>query len=124
MARRQSNKKKNSYNQPNLYGMVTIVMRDSMNKGQLIPATIGLILIILIMKYPNDKLPELVDKILGISLFNSILGWCFAILITFVAFYITKRQRRIHTKEIKRISEEKKKLQDLLSQRRLGSSNT
>lgn len=115
MSRR--NKPKN--NQPNLWGMIQNVLIESIYKGQLPLAGLIVIFIILFWKYPSEELPAL----LHISKFNSILGWLMAIFISFTAVYITKRQRRIHSKEIKRISEEKKKLQQSLSTRKLQSSN-
>lgn len=115
MSRKQNYNK----NHPNFWGMVQNVLIESIYKGQLPLAGLTVIFLLIFFKYPSEDLPELFE----ISKFNSILGWLIALFISFTAVYITKRQRRIHSKEIKRISEEKKKLQQSLSTKKLQSSN-
>ena len=123
MARNQKSRNKNNSYRPNLWGMLQNVLISSINKGQLPFAGIILFVLILIIRYPQDKIPELVEKLFDISTFNSILGWCIAIISTFSGFYINKRQRREHTKEIQRLSNQKKSLQEKINGGKLPSSN-
>jgi hypothetical protein len=82
-----------------------------------------LIFIILIIKIPNDQIIPFIEKLLDISKINSILGWILSGFVTFGSFLTVRWQRRIHTKEIQRISNEKKILQEKLINQRLPSSN-
>lgn len=94
-----------------------------MNKGQLIGMTIALIFIIIIIKIPNEQIVPFVEKLIDISRIKSIFGWILSGIITFVSYVVVRWQRRIHTKEIKRISNEKKILQEKLTKQQLPSSN-
>jgi hypothetical protein len=123
MARNSKNRNKNNSYRPNFWGMLQNVLIGSMNKGQLPFATISLILIILVIKYPSDKIPEFTQDLFNISTFNSIFGWCIGIITTFSGYYINKRQRREHTTEVRRLSNEKKKLQEKINGGNLPSSN-
>lgn len=81
------------------------------------------ILIIFSLRFPSDEIINLIDKLLNISKINSILGWVLSGFVTLGAFLVTKWQRRIHTKEVSRISHEKTILQEKLSNKKLPSSN-
>lgn len=107
----------------NFWGFLEKVLVASLNKGQLIGMTIALIFIILIIKIPNDQIIPFIEKLLDISKINSILGWILSGFVTFGSFLTVRWQRRIHTKEIQRISNEKKILQEKLINKRLPSSN-
>lgn len=117
------NKSTNYNYKINFWGFLEKVLIASLNKGQLIGMTIALIFIIIIIKIPNEQILPFVYKLLNVSEINSILGWIVAGFITFGAFLTVRWQRRIHTKEIQRISSEKKILQEKLTQQRLPSSN-
>lgn len=123
MAKNKTNKNQYNSYRPNFWGMIQNILITSINKGQLLGAAVAIILIILVLKYPSDEIPELVDKLLNISEFNSVLGWVVSGISTLGGFLITRWQRRIHTKEIKRISQEKKALQAKLTEKKLPSSN-
>ena len=103
--------------------MIQNVLIASINKGQLPFAGIILFVLILLIKYPQDKIPTLVENLFNISTFNSIFGWCIGIFTTFSGYYINKRQRREHTKEIQRLSNQKKSLQEKINGGKLPSSN-
>jgi hypothetical protein len=107
----------------NFWGFLEKVLVAALNKGQLIGMTIALIFIILIIKIPNDQILPFIEKLLDISKINSILGWILSGFITFGSFLTVRWQRRIHTKEIQRISKEKKILQEKLTEQQLPSSN-
>ena len=85
--------------------------------------TIALIFIILIIKIPNEQILPFIEKLLDISKINSILGWILFGFLTFGSFLTVRWQKRIHTKEIQRISKEKKILQEKLTNQKLPSSN-
>jgi len=122
MANRNKRTENYSY-KINFWGFLEKVLVASLNKGQLIGMTIALIFIILIIKIPNDQIIPFIEKLLDISKINSILGWILSGFVTFGSFLTVRWQRRIHTKEIQRISNEKKILQEKLIIQRLPSSN-
>jgi len=118
------NKKPGNYSYNiNFWGFLEKVLVASLNKGQLIGMTIALILIILIIKIPSDQIIPFIEKLLDISKINTILGWVLSVFVTFASFLTVRWQRRIHTKEIQRISREKKILQEKLINQNLPSSN-
>ena len=122
MANRNKRTENYSY-KINFWGFLEKVLVASLNKGQLIGMTIALIFIILIIKIPNDQILPFIEKLLDISKINSILGWILSVFVTLGAFLTVRWQRKIHTKEIQRISREKKNLQEKLTQQQLPSSN-
>ena len=119
----RNNKPKNYVYKINFWGFLERVLVAALNKGQLIGMTIALIFIILIIKIPNDQITTFIEKLFNITKINSILGWILCVIITFVSFLTVRWQRRIHTKEIQRISSEKKILQEKLTNQSLPSSN-
>ncbi|MFY0631110.1 MAG: hypothetical protein JXR05_12065 [Flavobacteriaceae bacterium] len=123
MARRLSNKKKNSYNKPNFFGMIQNITIASMNKGQLPFTAVFVIFLVIAIRFPSSDIPDFLSRILEIPLFNSILGWFIAFLSIFVGRYFNKRQRRIFETELRRVTDEKAKLQAVLQKRKLPTSN-
>jgi hypothetical protein len=85
----------------------------------------GIIIIMLIIAFriPAGEIVPLIEDLLNISKINSILGWVLSGFLALGMFLVTKWQRRIHTKEIRRISNEKTILQEKLSKQNLPSSN-
>jgi hypothetical protein len=94
-----------------------------LNKGQLFGMAIVVIFIIFAIRIPSEDIIILLRNIANISKINSILGWILATFTTFGGFFIIRWQRRIHTKEVQRISNEKKLLQEKLTNKQLPSSN-
>lgn len=119
---RNHNNKNNPY-RPNIWGFLTTVLMGGLNKGQLFGMAIVVIFIIFAIRIPSGDIIILVRDIFDISKINSTLGWILSVFITFGGFIILRWQRRIHTKEIKRISNEKKLLQEKLTRKKLSSSN-
>ncbi len=116
-------KKRNDYNKPNFWGMMQNVLIASMNKGQFVIGVIGLAFLIMILKLTPDDTKSLLDDII-LKLGNiHYIGWTLGIFSTFGWFFGTKRLRRIHSKEIRRVSEEKKQLQQKATSKKLRSSN-
>lgn len=123
MARNNKSKNRNNPYRPNVWGWLRDVLIASMDRGQLPGMTIAVILIILFIRYPSDEIPELIDKLLNISNLNRILGWIVAGVVVFGGYLVTRWLKITHTKEIQRISDEKKELQQQLSNNKLPTSN-
>jgi hypothetical protein len=123
MARNQNNRNKNNPYRPNIWGFLTTVLMGGLNKGQLFGMAIVVIFIIFAIRIPGEDIIVLVRNIFDISNINSTLGWILSVFTTFGGFFIVRWQRRIHTKEIQRISNEKKLLQEKLTTKELSSSN-
>lgn len=123
MARNQRNKNRNNSYRPNFWGFMQNVLIAALNKGQLLGMGIIVFFLILAIKLPSNEIVPLIEKILDISKINSILGWILAGFTTFGGFLVNRWQRRIHTNEVRRISNEKKLLQQKLTDKQLPSSN-
>lgn len=110
------------YNNPNFWGMMQNVLIASLNKGQFIIGLIGFIFLIMVLKLTPEDTKELLIKI--INLFGDIyyVGWIIAIFSTFGWYFGTKRIRKIHASEMERVSNEKKQLQQKLTNKRLNTS--
>jgi hypothetical protein len=123
MARNQRSKNANNSYRPNFWGFMQNVLIAALNKGQLLGMGIIVFFLILAIKLPSDDIVPLFEKLLDISEINSILGWILAGITTFGGFLVNRWQRRIHTNEVRRISNEKKLLQQKLTDKKLPSSN-
>jgi hypothetical protein len=123
MARNQNHKNRNNPHRPNIWGFLTTVLMGGLNKGQLFGMAIVVIFIIFAIRIPSEDIIILLRNIVNTSKINSILGWILSIFTTFGGFFIIRWQRRIHTKEVQRISNEKKLLQEKLAKKELSSSN-
>ncbi|ALU75243.1 MULTISPECIES: hypothetical protein [Tenacibaculum] len=122
MSARKS-KGKNEYNKPNFWGMMQNVLIASMNKGQFLLGVVGLAFLIMILKLTPEDTKMLLDDILSKLGNIYYIGWTLGIFSTFGWYFGTKRLRRIHSKEVRRISEEKKGLQQKVTSKKLRSSN-
>jgi len=112
----------NNRNRPNFWGFLQNVLIAALNKGQLLGMFFGLIILIIIIKIPNEQIPELIKDLTNISKINSILGWILGVITTFGGYVLIRWQKHIHTKEIQRISQEKKRLQEKLTNSNLPTS--
>lgn len=112
-----------NYSRPNFWGFLRDVLITSMNRGQLLLTAFVLILLIFIIKLPQNELMIFASKVLHVFKDWHLFGWFIAIFTTFGWFFGAKRQRFLHTDEMRRISEEKRQLQQKLSDKRLPSSN-
>lgn len=124
MARNQRSKNTNNSYRPNFWGFMQNVLIAALNKGQLLGMGIIVFFLILAIKLPSNEIVPLFEKLLDISEINSILGWILAGFTTFGGFLVNRWQRRIHTNEVRRISNEKKLLQQKLTDKKLPSSNS
>ena len=87
------------------------VLIASMTKGQFPLALFGLIILVMILKVPPDKVAELVDRLMTDLENFSLTGYALALIILAGWYVHAKRQRRIMAEEMERITEERNKLQ-------------
>lgn len=122
MSKSNNKRKKREYNRPNFWGMIQNVLIASLNKGQLLGGVVGLCVIIMVIKLPSEDTKELILEFLAKFGDYHYIGWILGVFSTIGWYFGTKRTRRIHTEEIRRISEEKKQLQIQLTKKKLRSS--
>jgi hypothetical protein len=108
----------------NFWAMCERVLIASMNKGQFPIACVFIIILVWLIRLPEENLyglfQELFDKIYNYYIW----GWIISIIVTFTSVFGLKYLRRVHTEEIQRLSEEKTKLQEkFLGEKILKSSN-
>ena len=123
MARNRSNRNRNNSYRPNLWGALRDVLIASLNKGQLPLMLIGLILLVFAFRLPSDNLLNFLNGIIATLVERCTIGWWVSFGMFILLFLLTRWQRRIHTREVERISKEKKELQEILIGRNLPSSN-
>ncbi|MCD4745408.1 MAG: hypothetical protein K8R58_03830 [Bacteroidales bacterium] len=116
-------KSQNNYCRPNLWGMIRDIGVASLNKGQFPLALFGTIIIILMLKLSSDDASKLIFKI--VTLFKSmhLVGWILSFVFVIGWYMNTRKLRRLHTSEMRRIAQEKKKLQEILIGKKLKTSN-
>lgn len=114
---------KYSPNRPNLWGFLQNVLIAALNKGQLPAMFVGLILLIFAWKIPEEQVISFIKEIIAMSNNTGTLAWTLLTISVLASFFLTRMQRRMHTNEIKRMSQEKKALQEQLTKGQLPSSN-
>lgn len=115
-------KPSDNYNKPNFWGMIQNVLIASLNKGQFLGAFVGLIFLIMIIKLTPEDTNKLLLEIFEMFGNKYYIGWALGAISSFGWYISTKRLRRIHQKEIDRISQEKKTLQEKVTDKKLTSS--
>jgi hypothetical protein len=123
MTRRKNNRNSGEYHKPNIWGMLRDIGVSSLNKGQFPIAIAGAIIIILIIKMPSEDASKLIFDLLGLLLSTHIIGWILAFVLSIGWFLHVKSNRRIHTEEMRRVTDEKNRLQETLLNKKLTSSN-
>ena len=118
MAKKTPNK--NTINWP---GAFQNVLMASINKGQLPVLLVGVILLVLIIKIPSQEAASIFYKTIDALEHYHILGWIFSFVLTLLWFFNSKRVRRVHANEMKRIAEEKTHLQSSAHGMKMPSSN-
>lgn len=116
-------KRQNNSHKTNLWGMIRDVCVASMNKGQFPIAIFGAIIIILILKMSSEDSSKLVFELMGKFSSLYLLGWFLFIVVIMCWYFSNKNLRRIQALEMKRVTEEKKILQEQLTKRKLQTSN-
>ncbi len=94
--------------------MISRVAIAAIDKGQWLASLGFFILLILILRLPEDSLLVITNKLLDLISRMSILGWILWIVTLFVAFLKSKGTNEIHNKEVERLSQEKRFLQEKL----------
>ena len=113
-----------SYHRPNGWGMIQNVLIASLNKGQFIIGIIGMIFIILVLKLSSSDSKLFLDEVINKAHSWYYWGWILGLISTAGWFFSTKRLRSLHEKEMKRVSDEKSKLQQNHIPKKLSSTNT
>lgn len=107
----------------NFWGMVENVLIQSINKGQLPLAGLILIIMFIILRLPEEKVYDLVKQLFNLATVYKVGGWIFFGISIFGWIFSAKSMRRRHTLEIRRLSNERTKLQEKLLNKNLPSSN-
>jgi hypothetical protein len=106
------NKKNRETSQPvGFWEMFRDVLIASLNKGQFIPALIGLSYILMIVKMPSEDVSRLMFEIVDKIEKGYLVGYAFGIISLCSWFIHSKWQRRKIVLEMKRLGEEKSGLQ-------------
>lgn len=90
-----------------LWHMLRDVLVASINKGQFPAAILGLVLIVLLLRYPAQELPELVFQFLDRLADLSLLGYVLAAVLGLGWFVHARWQRRMLGGEIDRLAKER-----------------
>lgn len=110
----RKHKKNKNIQEYNLWSFLHLTLRDAMNKGVLLPATLSILLILTVLKMPSDDVSKLVFSLLESFKDWSITGWVLAVFLAFGWVFHAKWQRSGFTRELSRIGNEKSKLQERL----------
>ena len=104
------------------WDMINNVFVTSMNKGQFPLALVGSIFALLVTRMSPEGADALALEIVRGIANGALLGYA-CLGLTLVGWFITSRaQRRIHAKEMERLSEERTKTQQLLLKDNISSS--
>lgn len=104
---------------PNGWGMIKEIVIASMNKGQFLTAGFWLLLLILCLKLSQDQAYTILMSFGKLLVNGQIAGWVLFGIVVIAWFFHSKYQRRNFTREMKRIAQEKK---DIQQSQLLGSS--
>lgn len=117
--------KKNTPNpyQPNMWGALQNAVNNSTNKGQLPVMGAIVLLSIILLRIPSEKLYDLSKDVIHEFANYHLLGWFLALLELVGFFILSKKSRKDFSDEMTRVSSEKKKLQEQIHGKKLGSSN-
>ncbi|EAR15459.1 hypothetical protein RB2501_14064 [Robiginitalea biformata HTCC2501] len=94
-----------------------------MQKGQLPMLGVMLLLAILFWRLPADEIPVFFDKVLSYLQNFANFGWILFGISLIASYVWIKWQRRIHTREVQRMADEKRRLQQELDGRLPPTSN-
>lgn len=120
MAKRKPKQKANNRSvQSNFWGMVQVVLVASMNKGQLLSAVFGIIMIVLAVKMPPEEVGKIASQLVDIVVLGNFVGYILFALTLLLWCLHNKRERRVSEKELRRVS----RLRDELQRQILGDEN-
>jgi hypothetical protein len=115
--------KKNNYHRPNVWGMIRDIGVASLNKGQFPLAVFATIVILIVLRMPQETIAKFAFEILAQFKSLHIVGWVLSGLLASGWLIHSKKLRRVFSREFERISGEKKTLQEKLNAKVLPSSN-
>ena len=94
--------------------MLRDVLIAALNKGQLLPALMGIILMIVAYRLPPADLGALMREILEKLQNSGFLGWALFVIVSGTWCVVSLRTRKKHRAELRRIGLEKSELQKRL----------
>lgn len=116
--KQQRNQKKSI----NFWQMWKDVLIASLSKGQFPVALIGLIILVIIIKMPNEDISKLVFKIIDDIKTNVILSFFISPFLVIGWFFHVRWQRKMYRDEIQRISDARNDIQKHLIGPKMTSS--
>lgn len=122
MTSKTKKKYENNSSRPNGWGMIQNIFIAAMRNGQIVPAIIFLLLLIMILKLNSTQIMGLFNSIGDTFKSIYVLGW---VLFGISLLYFERRMKKLrqsHSKEMDRVSEEKKQLQEILTKLKLPTS--
>lgn len=98
------------------------IITAAMNKGQLLPLGVLLLLFVIVLRLPSENLVELSSELVGLLKKGSGVGYFLSVIIL-VAWRISlKKQRKTMSKETNRVSEERTYWQEKACDKNIESS--
>ena len=116
-------KKRKKHNPTNMWDFLLVSTQTAINKGQLLLFGYSIVLVVMALRIPADKLGELADKIIDNFVKFQSGAWVLLLLALFFTFFYVKNMRRRFSKEYRRIGKEKSDMQQGQSPIILGSSD-
>lgn len=98
------------------------VLVQAMNKGLFIPAMIGILLLVMVVKMPPKDVTALAQAMGRTLVKHEIWGYCLAVVLLIAWPLSMRHQRKVLTKETRRVSEERTHLQEAAIGKKLESS--
>ncbi|HCC5832619.1 TPA: hypothetical protein M5839_004823, partial [Citrobacter freundii] len=99
------------------------IVNRAMSTGQMLPLCVFVVLVILLTRVPNEKIPDVIHDIL-VSLLNwNMLGWIFFVLALIAWAGHARIMRKDFSSEAERIGKEKTTLQQQKTSQPLGTSD-
>lgn len=99
------------------------IVNRAMSTGQMLPLCVFVVLVILLARVPNEKIPDVIHDIL-VSLLNwNMLGWIFFVLALVAWAGHARIMRKDFSSEAERIGKEKTTLQQQKTSQPLGTSD-
>jgi hypothetical protein len=105
-----------------LFEFLRDVLIASMNKGQFPAALIAMIVLSMIWRMPPADVSKLVFRLFDVAQEKSLVGYVAAVIFLFGWLFHTRYQRRLITREMQRISNERNQLQARELGKRIKSS--
>jgi uncharacterized protein YacL len=99
------------------------VVVKAMEKGQLIPVLVGLIILLSISKMDSHHISKIWEKVLDSLLNGNIFLWLFIFLLLLIWRNNTKKLRKLFSNEVERLGKEKSELQQRRTSIKLQSSD-